>query len=81
MNTTLWIGVVATLSGSSLHAQDIAGDWQGTFKMGAEELRIVAKIAKGNNGNWKATSIDQTPDRGTGMPVDPVTLKDSILKF
>ena len=29
---TLWIIAVAMLSGSTLYAQDIAGDWQGTLK-------------------------------------------------
>jgi len=29
---TLWIIAVAMLSESTLYAQDIAGDWQGTLK-------------------------------------------------
>jgi hypothetical protein len=47
-------------------AQDISGDWQGTLKAGAQEIRILLQIAKSGNGEWRATmlSIGQTPDRG-----------------
>ena len=48
------------------YAQDISGDWQGTLKAGAQELRTLLQIAKSDNGEWKATmlSIDQSPDPG-----------------
>jgi hypothetical protein len=51
-------------------AQDISGDWQGNLKAGAQELRILLEIAKSDNGEWAATmlSIDQSPDRGAGVP-------------
>jgi pimeloyl-ACP methyl ester carboxylesterase len=80
----LWIiavGVVM-LSGSRLHAQqNIAGDWQGTLKVGATaSLRIVLHITKSDNGGWSAVfySIDQAPD---GIPVSSVTLQGSDIKF
>jgi len=59
----LWIIAVATLSGSTLCAQDIAGDWQGTLKAGAG-LRLILHITKSDNGGWSAMlySIDQGPD-------------------
>ena len=58
----LWIIAVATLSGSTLCAQDIAGDWQGTLKAGAG-LRLILHITKSDNGGWSAMlySIDQGP--------------------
>src|SRR6266571_3733331 len=77
------ISALALLSGCVLRAQDITGDWQGTLKTGAGELRLIVQIAKGNDGGWKATmiNIDQTQDRGAALPVSSVTLKDSVLKL
>jgi hypothetical protein len=51
-------------SGQLWPAQDIAGDWQGTLKAGAQELRVVLAIDNSTYGNWSATfsSIDQSPD-------------------
>lgn len=76
----LWLGALTTLLGSTLYAQDIAGDWQGTLKAGSQELRLVVQIAKGDSGGWKATmySIDQTTN---AIPVSSVTLQGSILKL
>jgi len=41
------------------------------------------KIEKGANGGWTGLllSIDQGPDRGTGVPANSVTLHGSNLKF
>src|SRR5438445_10182607 len=80
MRRKMWIGVVALLLGSVLHAQDIAGDWQGTLKAGRQELRTIIHIEKAENGGWKATmySIDQTTD---AIPVTSVTLDGSNLKL
>ena len=74
---------LAFLSCASIYAQDIAGDWQGTLKVGPQELRIIVKIDKSDSGGWNAAmfSIDQSPDRGAGIPVDSVTLQGSALKF
>ena len=38
-------------------AQDISGDWQGTLKAGAQELRILLQIAKSDSGEWRATML------------------------
>jgi pimeloyl-ACP methyl ester carboxylesterase len=64
-------------------AQDISGDWQGTLKAGAQELRILLQIAKSDSGQWRATmlSIDQSPDRGTGTPVTSFSLDGSNVQF
>jgi len=77
---TLWLCALATLLGTTLRAQDIAGDWQGTLKDGAQELRIVLQIAKRDNGGWKATmySIDQTSD---AMPINSIALEGADLKL
>src|SRR6266852_6831667 len=79
-NRMLWIVGLAALFGATLYAQDIAGDWQGTLKAGAAELRIVLHIAKETDGVWKAAlfSIDQGTE---GMAANSVTLQDSNLKL
>ena len=74
----LWAGVLAILIPSSLWAQDISGDWQGTLDLG-HKLRIILHIEKGDNGalTCKLYSIDQGPD---GFKANSVTFKDSSLE-
>jgi non-heme chloroperoxidase len=76
----LWILAVAARLGAALHAQDIAGDWQGTLKTPAAQLRVVVHIDKSADGGWKATlfSIDQGTE---GMAVNSVALQGSHLKL
>jgi non-heme chloroperoxidase len=78
-----WIGIVVMLLGSMLHAQDIAGDWQGTLRVGAQDLRLIVNFDKAVDGKWSATlrSIDQGPDWGAGIPANSVTLQGSNLNF
>ena len=59
----------------------IAGDWQGTLKVGGGELRLVLHVSEGEGGQLKATldSIDQPG--ANGMPVTSISLKDSKLNF
>jgi uncharacterized protein (TIGR03435 family) len=54
------LAAVMTLSGSAVHAQDLAGAWQGTINPG-KELRLVFVIANTEGGALRATmhSIDQ----------------------
>lgn len=80
MKEALWPGLLALLSGSILSAQDIAGDWQGTLKVGATEIRVVINIAKAGDGAWTATEF--TPDEGSnGITANSVTLQGSSLKL
>jgi pimeloyl-ACP methyl ester carboxylesterase len=71
------------LFATTLPAQDIAGDWQGTLKAGPQELRVVLAIDESADGKWNATfsSIDQSPDWGARTPIDSITLQGSNLKF
>ncbi len=59
----------------------IAGDWQGTLKVGGAELRLVLHVSEVEGGQLKATldSIDQPGSNG--MPVTSISLKDSKLNF
>lgn len=79
MKKTL-VFVMALSAWSIAHAQNIAGDWQGTLKAGPAELRLVLHIAKANDGSLRATmdSIDQASN---GLPVTTMTLKDARLDF
>lgn len=66
----------------SLHAQDIAGDWQGTLSSGVRKFRLIVRIAK-VDGEWTGSlaRIDQNPDWAAGPPLESVTLQDTNLKF
>src|SRR6516165_5511606 len=68
---------------SLAYAQDISGDWQGTLEAGAQEIRLLLQITKSDNGEWRATmlSIDQSPDRGVGVPTTSFLLDGSSIRF
>jgi hypothetical protein len=61
-------------------AQDTIGDWKGTLQVGPRELRLVLHIAKGDDGNLKAT-LDSVDQRTNGIPVTSISLNDSKLAF
>jgi non-heme chloroperoxidase len=77
------IMALAAFTALLVYAQDISGDWQGTLKPGSQELRIVLKVAKSDNGEWRATmlSIDQGQDRGAGMSSTSFSQDGSNIKF
>ncbi len=60
-------------------AQDIAGSWQGTLKVG-RDVRLIVEISKSENGGWNAMlySIDQGTE---GMRADSATLEGSAVKI
>ncbi len=72
------IAVLAALAASCLSAQDISGTWQGTLQTPQQNLRIVVKIDKAEQG-LKATfySIDQS---GQGIG-GTVALQGSAVKI
>jgi hypothetical protein len=59
-------------------AQDILGDWQGTLKVGAAELRIVLHITKGSDGALAAT-FDSVDQGASGIRLASVSLQGSKL--
>ena len=79
----IWIGALAILFRTTLPAQDIAGDWQGTLKAGPQELRVVLTIDKSADGKWNGTfsSIDQSPDWDARTPIDSITLRGLELEI
>lgn len=72
--------LLAVLFAPSLHAQDIAGNWQGTLKSGPQSLRLILQVAKPDSGGWSASlmSIDQG-GFDNRFPANIATLKDSVL--
>jgi uncharacterized protein len=62
------------------HAQNIAGDWQGTLKAGAAELRLVLHIVRNSDGSYKAT-LDSVDQGANGIPVTAISLKDAKLNL
>ncbi len=72
--------VVLVCAAAIARAQNIAGDWQGTLKAGAAELRLVLHIAKKDDGTYKAT-LDSVDQGANGIPVTSISLKDSKLNL
>ena len=80
MKRLLCIFVLLLAVPATLHAQDIAGDWQASIGSGKGRLRAILAVDKAQDGSWKAKlfSIDQGAD---GMPVDSITLHGSEIAF
>lgn len=70
------LGFLLCLNAIPVLAQDIAGDWMGTLKAGAVELRMVVHISKGDGGSLKAT-LDVINQNALGIPVSSVSVQDS----
>ncbi|HEX3820298.1 MAG TPA: hypothetical protein VHW45_08200, partial [Candidatus Sulfotelmatobacter sp.] len=68
------------ISATLAHAQDIAGDWQGTLNTGMGELGLVLHINKAADGALKAT-LDSVDQGSMGIPVSSIVLKDSKLNL
>ena len=74
---TVFLIIVAT--GIS-HAQDIAGDWQGTLNTGMGELRLVLHITKGANGALNAT-LDSIDQGANGLPISGISRTGDKIKL
>jgi hypothetical protein len=76
----LAVAVFAPSARAAQPARSVEGNWQGTLKVGAIELRLVIKVAKAGDGKLtgKMDSIDQG---AKDIPLDEVTLKDDVFRF
>lgn len=71
---------LAILLPSIMIGQDIAGDWQGTVRVGKIEARLVVTIAKSATGGWTASEV--TPDDGSNPILsNSVSFDGSTLKI
>lgn len=70
----------SALLGGTLHAQDIAATWQGTFHADGEDRRIVVQFAKNDGVTWTAPAcfIEFTHD---AVHVDSFTVHGSSAEF
>src|SRR5436190_272621 len=76
----IWIAMLALAAAAAGRAQGIAGDWQGTLKGGAAELRLAVHIAEADKGTFTGTmdSIDQAVK---GLRLSSIEVRDSTVKF
>lgn len=72
--------IFVALSTLATHAQNIAGDWQGTIKANGAELRLVLHITKAANGSFTGT-LDSIDQGANGIPVNSVVLKGPQLNL
>jgi uncharacterized protein (TIGR03435 family) len=73
-----WIFVVAMLLNGTVHAQSLAGQWQGTLQAG-KELRVVLVVSSADGGGLRAMMhlIDQS---GQGIPASSVTQRGATVQ-
>jgi non-heme chloroperoxidase len=72
--------VLAILLPSIVIGQEIAGDWQGTVKVGKVEARLVVTITKTANAGWAASEV--TPNDGSNpITSNSVSFDGSTLKI
>jgi non-heme chloroperoxidase len=78
-----WLAIAGLFVGTSLCAQELTGDWQGTLQMGSQPLRLIVKFKRADTGEWAGTfySIDQGSDWGAGATIISITLQGPQLKF
>ncbi len=62
------------------HAQEIAGDWEGTLHAGVADLHLVLHITKADAGSLKAT-LDSVDQGAYGIPVSSIVLNNSRLSL
>src|ERR1044072_4099594 len=77
---TVWIAISALAAAAAGRAQNIAGDWQGTLKVGATELRIELHFTQAGNGGFTGT-MDSLDQGVKGLSLSSIELRESKLKF
>lgn len=80
MKRIIALALLISATGCAAHAQDVVGDWQGTLKIGASELRLVVHITRGHDGSLKAT-MDSVDQGANGIPISSISLQGSKLSF
>ncbi len=73
----LLVASIAFLISPAL-AQEINGDWTGTLKVGAAELRVALHITRNSDGSLNA-SFDSIDQNALGIPASLITVADSNL--
>jgi hypothetical protein len=80
MKKTLALVALGVSTAFTAHAQNIAGDWQGTLDTGQAQLSLALHITKGDDDSYRAT-LDSIDQGANGIPVTSVSLKGSKLSL
>lgn len=77
-----FLAAAVTLSASTLPAQKIVGDWQGTLGSPPNALRLVLRVARDSGAGMSAllVSVDQGGWDNT-IPIDSIVMRDSTVSF
>ena len=70
--------LISLLLAVSARAQTVEGDWQGTLKVSAGEVRLVLHVTKDEKGGLKATLDIQD---AMANPVTSISFVESALRF
>jgi pimeloyl-ACP methyl ester carboxylesterase len=79
MRTILIVAALVLGIAPPVAAQDLVGDWRGTLKAGAAELRLVLHVVR-RNGELSAT-LDSIDQGANGIPVTSIALKGTTVTF
>jgi len=72
--------LISLLLAVSARAQTVEGDWQGTLKVSAGEVRLVLRVTKDEKGGLKAT-LDSPDPNAKGIPVTSISFVEPALRF
>ena len=72
--------LISLLLAVSVRAQTVEGDWQGTLKVSAGEVRLVLHVTKDEKGGLKAT-LDSPDPNARGIPVTSISFVEPALRF
>src|SRR5262245_49928242 len=56
----------------------LVGDWHGSLKIGAVELRVIFKVRQSSSGELTGT-MDSVDQGAKDLPIDSVVLKDNTV--
>jgi pimeloyl-ACP methyl ester carboxylesterase len=72
--------LMVLLFASGAAAQTVLGDWLGTLKSGAVDLRVAVHIRDAGNGTLTGT-LDSLDQGATGIPITAISSSPSGVKF
>ena len=70
----------AMFMSAAVSAQDMAGQWQGTISSGAQDLRVVVRIAKTEAGAWTGT-LYRIDEFSRPFPLTAVAVQNGTFTF
>jgi non-heme chloroperoxidase len=74
------VSALALLLGGPVCAQDIVGQWQGTFKSGSQDLRVIIRISKADDRGWTG-AVYRIDEFAITFPFTSLTVDGAMVKF